>query len=206
LKTVPVASETTILLVDDDRLVLLTLARGLSSKGYRVITADSAEEAETLLIGGERPGLAVLDVNLPGKSGLDLAQRLQMLDQIPFIFLSAYSDQEFIETANKYGALSYLLKPIDPEQLMPVVESALARAVELKLLKASERSLQNALKMEREISLAIGVTMMQYHLGRKEAFELLRNTARSRRIKLASLATEVIAAAETLNLAASRSA
>lgn len=194
----------TILLVDDDRLVLLTLERSLIVKGYRVITAESVEDAELLLISGEKPDLAVLDVNLPGKSGLDLAQRLQLLDQIPFIFLSAYSDQEFIDTANRHGALSYLLKPIDPTQISPVIESALVRANELKQLKASELSLQNALKMERDISLAIGITMMQYHLDRKEAFEMLRNSARNRRVKLSALATEVITATETLNFTPSR--
>jgi AmiR/NasT family two-component response regulator len=194
----------TLLLVDDDRLVLLTLARGLSDQGYRIITAESAEDAEVLLIGGERPDLAVLDVNLPGKSGLDLARRLQMLDQIPFVFLSAYSDQEFIETATSLGALSYLLKPIDPSQLAPVIRAALVRAEELKQLKDSEQSLQKALKMECEISLAIGITMMQYRLNRRDAFELLRNNTRSRRIKLAALASEVIAAAEALNFTPSK--
>jgi len=198
------SNATTILLVDDDRLVLLTLERSLIAKGYKVITAESAEDAELLLISGEKPDLAVLDVNLPGKSGLDLAQRLQILDLIPFILLSAYSDQEFIDTATRHGALCYLLKPIDPPQIAPVIESALVRARELKLLKASELSLQNALKMERDISLAIGITMMQYRLNRKDAFEMMRNSARNRRIKLSALATEVITATETLNFTAAR--
>jgi response regulator NasT len=189
----------TLLLVDDDRLVLVTLAQGLSVKGYKILKAESAEDAEVILAGGERPDLAIIDFSMPGKSGLELAKRLQTFDQIPFIFLSAYSDSNSVEQATEYGALSYQVKPIDPEQLAPVIEAALARSLELNSLKSSERALQTALDKEKEISIAIGITMMQYRLGRKAAFELLRDAARSRRSKLADIASDVIKAAETLN-------
>lgn len=194
----------TVLLIDDDRLVLLALSQGLSGSGYRVLTAESAEDAEVLLIGEERPDMIVLDINMSGKNGLDLAHRLQMLDRIPFIFLTAYSDDEFIRKATQYGALSYLLKPIDPQQLGPVIDAALVRAGEIQQLQASEQSLQRALRMERNISLAIGITMMQYRLNRKQAFELLRDNARNRRIKLAALADEVVVSAEALNFSPSK--
>jgi AmiR/NasT family two-component response regulator len=59
--------------------------------------------------------------------------------------------------------------------------------------------LQAALDNEREISIAVGITMMQYRLERRAAFELVRNAARKRRIKLVDLAKDIIAAAETLN-------
>jgi AmiR/NasT family two-component response regulator len=188
-----------LLLVDDDRLVLATLAQGLSDKGYKIQTAESVDDAEVILSGGEQFDLAIIDVSLPKRSGYELAERLRMFNHVPFIFLSAYSDQHFVEQASEYGALSYQVKPIDPHQLAPIVETALARAEELRSLRNSERTLQSALDKEREISVAVGITMMQYRLGRKAAFELLRNTARSRRCKLADIATDVVAAAETLN-------
>lgn len=189
----------TILLVDDDRLVLATISQGLSVKGYKVVTAESAEDAEVALASGERPNLAIVDVNMPGKSGFELAERLRSLDHVPFIFLSAYSDPDFVEQASSLGALSYLIKPTDPLKIAPVVEAALARAEELKSLRDSERRLQAALDNEREISVAVGIAMMQYRLERRAAFELVRNTARKRRIKLIDLARNVISAAETLN-------
>ena len=189
----------TILLVDDDRLVLATISQGLSAKGYKVVTAESAEDAEVILASGERPDLAIIDVNMPGKSGFELAERLRSLDYVPFIFLSAYSDQDYVEQASGLGALSYLIKPTDPLKVAPVVEAALARAEELKNLRDNERRLQAALDNEREISVAVGITMMQYRVERRTAFELVRNTARNRRIKLIDLAKDIISAAETLN-------
>lgn len=195
-------SETTILLVDDDRLVLSTLSMGLVRAGYRVVTAESADDAEAFLASGERPDLAILDVRMPGTSGLALAERLRSLDHIPFMLLTAYSDPETVEQATASGALAYLVKPVDTPQLMPAIKAALARARDIHGLQVTERQLQQALNSEREISIAIGITMVQYRLDRKAAFELLRKTARSQGRKLAVLAVEVISASETLNLGA----
>ncbi|MGZ4969068.1 MAG: ANTAR domain-containing response regulator [Methylobacter sp.] len=189
-----------LLLVDDERLVLATIAQGLSRAGYIINTAESVDEAEALLAGGERPDLVILDVNMPGRSGLELAERLCSFDRIPFMLLTAYSDQQIVEQAAACGALSYLVKPVDTRQLVPAIEAALARAAELRGLRITGQQLQNALNSEREISVAIGITMVQYRLGRKAAFELLRKTARSQRRKLAELAIEVIKASEALNL------
>jgi len=193
-------TERNILLVDDDRLVLSTLSRGLIGAGYSVSTAESADDAEAFLAGGERPDLIILDVNMPGRSGLELVERLRSFDHIPFMLLTAYSDQEIVDRATASGALGYLVKPVDTPQLLPAIKAALARAKDIQGLQASAQQLQGALNSEREISIAIGITMVQYRLGRKAAVELLRKTARSQNRKLAELAADVIGASETLNL------
>ncbi|EGW20368.1 ANTAR domain-containing response regulator [Methylobacter tundripaludum] len=193
-------SKHTLLLVDDERLVLATLAQGLSKAGYAVSTAESVDEAEALLASGERPDLVILDVSMPGRSGLELAERLHSFDHIPFLLLTAYSDQAIVEQAAACGALGYLVKPVDTRQLVPAIEAALARAAELRSLRMTGQQLQNALDGEREISIAVGITMVQYRLGRKAAFELLRKTARSQSRRLAELAIDVIKASEALNL------
>jgi len=181
-----------ILLVDDDRLVLTALSRGLQHAGYRVSAADSAEEAVHLLTTGTRPDLAILDVRMPGNSGLELARRLRLLDHIPFMMLSAYSDAATVQQASACGALSYLVKPIDLAQLGPAVAAALARASELHNLARERHQLQEVLDGERDISVAVGITMVQQKIGRDAAFNALRSTARTQRRKLANLAADVI--------------
>ncbi len=183
-----------LLLVDDDRLVLSTLANGLTKAGYRVRTAESAEDAEMLLANGngDTPDLAILDIRMSGQDGLFLARRLQELDHIPFMMLSAYVDQHLIDQASQLGALGYLVKPLDIPQLLPSIEAALSRANELHSLRESRLQLQAALNAERDISVAIGITMAQSRLERHAAFELLRKTARSQRRKLSDLAAEII--------------
>lgn len=190
----------TLLLVEDDRLVLTTLATGLRAAGYVVLTAESVNEAEELLSGGQRPDLAVVDVLMPVRNGLELAQRLRELDHIPFVLLTACSDAPVVEQATQAGALAYLVKPVDVPQLLPAIEAALARASEISALRDVRRQLQAALDSDRETNVAIGVTMVQHGIDRAESFELLRRTARSQRRKLLDLAKEVVAAQETLNL------
>jgi response regulator NasT len=195
-----IESGATILLVDDERLVLSTLSMGLVRAGYRVVTAESVDDAEEFLAGGERPDLVILDVRMPGTSGLVLAERLRSLDHVPFLLLTACSDQETVDRATASGALGYLVKPVDTPQLIPAIKAALARAREIHGLEETGRQLQKALNNEREISIATGITMAQYHLDRKAAFELLRKSARNQGRKLADLAAEIIRASEALNL------
>lgn len=189
-----------LLLVDDDRLVLATLGMGLQHAGYRVDTAESAEEAEVLLAGGMRPDLAIVDIRMSGRDGLYLAWRLRELDRIPFIMLSAYSEQYMIGQASQLGALGYLVKPLDISQLLPAIQTALSRADEMQELRETRAQLQAALDSERDISVAIGIIMGQQQLPRPQAFELLRKTARTQRRKLAELAAEIIRAAQPTHM------
>lgn len=190
-----------LLLVDDDRLILTTMANALTEAGYCVTTAESADEAQDWLTGGaQRPELVILDVHMPGTNGLTLTQRLRDLDHIPFMMLSAYSDQATVSQATQRGALCYAVKPIAPAQLVPLIETALARANELQELRTTRLQLQTALDNERDINAAVGITMVQHHLTRKSAFELLRQGARNQRCKLIELAQRIITAAEAINL------
>jgi two-component system, response regulator PdtaR len=197
-------SKPTLLLVDDDRLILAIIAKGLMGAGYQVSKAESADEAENLLRAGEKPDLILLDVNMPGRSGLDLAVLLNKLYFIPFILLTAYNDNAIVEQAAANGAMGYLVKPVEVSQIIPAIETALLRAKDIKELRETGNQLQTALSAERDISIAVGITMAQYHVDRKTAFDKLRKTARSQRRRLAELAHEIINACEVINLAANQ--
>ena len=188
-----------LLLVDDDRLILTTLAGGLRASGYRVSTAESVDDAQALLTSGVRPDLVVLDMHMPGRDGLDLARRLRDLEHLPFLVLSAYSDPATVERATQLGALSYMVKPLAISQIRPTIEAALRRAQELDALRQAQLQLQEALNGDRDISVATGITMMQYRLQRSAAFELLRCAARAQRRKLAHVAADIIQSSEALH-------
>lgn len=188
------------LLVDDDRLVLKTLTLGLQQNGYRISNAESCEEAEIFLASGDRPDLVILDIRMPGHSGLHLAERLKQLDHIPFVIFSAYSDQAMIDQSSQLGALAYLVKPMDIAKLIPSLIAAMARANELHDLRLTRQQLQAALDAERNINVAVGITMMQYHVKRSEAFDKLRNAARLRRCKLVDLANDIVQAGDAMSL------
>lgn len=190
-----------IVLADDDRLILATLSEGLRNAGFTVIeAADGAEAVKLSLEHG--PDLAILDVRMPNLSGIEAAQKLKEATDIPFLFLTAYGEQELVKTAVDEGALGYLVKPMDVPQVIPAVEAALARAAELKALKERESHLTTALSGGRETSMAVGLIMERYRLDRRQAFEALRFHARSQRRKMSLVAAEMLQAAEAVSLPA----
>lgn len=187
-----------ILIVDDDRLILSTIGRGLRDAGYRVSEASDGQSALEL-VARDKPDLAVLDVRMPGMSGIELAAQLTSDYQLPFIFLSAYGGSHIIEHANALGALGYLVKPLDVPQIIPAIEAALARAAQIDDLKTKGEQLSHALETGRETSIAIGILMERRGLDRTQAFEALRAHARTQRRRVHEIAGEIVEALEALN-------
>ncbi|MFA7398971.1 MAG: response regulator [Sideroxydans sp.] len=191
--------ETTILLVEDDRLVLHTLARGLRDAGYHILEADSGEAAMQLC-SDKRPDLALLDMRLPGMSGIEFARWLKTSLGIPFLFLSAYNDSETVVSAAELGALGYLVKPFDVPQVLPAIRTALQRAEEIQKLHQAKIDLGTALKTSRSISMAIGLLMQRFGTGADETFEALRAYCRSNRTRMIDVAVQVVERTQDVEL------
>lgn len=187
-----------ILVVDDDRLVLSTLAEGLRLAGYRVTAATSGDDA-LLIAMNEAPDLALLDVRVSGMDGIELSRQLRDQAGVPSLYLSADRDQDMVKRAAEEGALGYLVKPVEIEQIVPSIEVALARAGEVRNLRKTAEQLNTALASSREISMAVGLLMMHDRLSCDQAFELLRGRARSQRQTVRELAVELLNSAENLN-------
>lgn len=196
----PTTQKRSILMVDDDRLILTTLRRGLEQEGYKVSTAESVDEAEAWLNENDLPDVVLLDVNMPNRSGLELAKRLNAMNHIAFVLLTAYSDGEIIEKAKELGATAYLVKPVDTKQLIPAIETAIARSDEMRKLREIKGHLQTALDSDRTVSVAVGIVMEQLRVNHEEAFQVLRQHARSQHFKLIDVATNIMHAREVLNI------
>ena len=118
-----------ILVVDDDRLVLATVVAGLRQAGFDIIETDNGDDA-ILLARKHKPALALLDMRMQGKSGMEVARYLAANTDTGFMFLSAFGDSDIIDEANRLGALGYLVKPLDIKQIVPAVHAALDRLKE----------------------------------------------------------------------------
>lgn len=189
-----------ILLVDDDPLLLDYLKTILDHSGYETLTAESAVEALQRVAEREADiALALLDISMPGMSGLDLARRLREHTSVAFMFLSSVDDAETARQAASHGAVGFVVKPVDAARLIPAFESALARADEIRQLRRTEANLNAALAAGRETSLAVGLLMARYQTDRNTAFEVLRDHARSSRRKVNEVAEQLVAAEELLN-------
>ncbi len=189
------ASKGRILVVDDDRLVLATVTHGLAQAGYEVIDADNGDDA-ILLAREHRPHLALLDIRMEGKSGFDVAATLRDAYRIPFMFLSAFSDDATVAEVQRLGALAYLVKPLDVGQIVPSVEAAFARlraASEPVAAAAPPREL-----LSEVVPMAVGLLMHRYSLKRGAAWSRLQKLASDQGITPAVQAERLLAAVEEL--------
>ncbi len=187
-----------LLLVDDDGLILATFGKGLKDIGYEVSLAYNGEQALRLAANEPLPDLAILETRMPGQSGLETAQGLRHLG-IPSIFLSAYNDETCVKQAIAEGALGYLVKPVDVAKVIPTIETALKRAQEIQQLHDTNRRLDGALETGNLVNVVVGMLMERHHLGRQDAFELLRRKARSDRRKVKNVAEDILTAWDTFN-------
>lgn len=187
-----------ILIMDDDPEVREVLGLGLSHAGYQVLTAASCEEA-VQACRDQSPDLAILDVLMPGTSGIEVARRLTEETDTPFVFLSASGDTDVVQQAVAEGALGYLLKPIDVFQIRPSIEAALKRAGDIRDLKSGAG--QNTAVRERpQTAVAVGLIMERFRLNETEAYEMIATRAQDQNRSPEAVAREIIQAAETLNL------
>lgn len=189
----PRADGRSVLIANGDRLTVTELGARLRAAGYKVIEAC---DGPTALAAGasEKPDLAILDHEMSGMSGIEVARALAASSAVPVIFLSAQGDERIVNDAISAGALSYIIKPIDPERLLPIVRAALQRARETHALREQSEKLRVALEREQNVSAAAGLLMATLGLGKREAFERLRNRARSRRARLDDVAAELVRA------------
>jgi len=114
--------------IDDDASFRTAVERRLKFAGYDVETYSSAQQLLDRLRDAETPGCILLDVQMPGLSGLELQSRLIERGSIlPIVFVTGYADTPATVRAIKAGAEDFLTKPASSEQLIEAIERAIAR-------------------------------------------------------------------------------
>jgi FixJ family two-component response regulator len=149
----------TVFLVDDEGVVRSALSRLLGAAGYQVRAFESAtrflEEQDA-----DTPGCLLLDVCLPGLSGIELQRALDGSPRTrPIVFLTGMGDVPTSVRAMKAGAVDFLTKPIDSAKLLAAIEQALERDQEQRLERAIrgtiEQRIQTLTPREREVMMQV---------------------------------------------------
>ncbi|MFQ3662556.1 MAG: response regulator [Chloroflexaceae bacterium] len=189
---------TRILIAEDNDLVSLTLEEQLKGLGYDVIgIARSGAEAVSLA-GRLRPDLIIMDIRMPEMEGTEAANRIREIYPVPIIMLTAYADKETIKKAEAAGALAYLVKPVNENELPPTINIALARFREIQALRHQVSELEESLEARKVIERAKGILMQRLGLNERDAYERLRQRARDKRAKMKDIAQAIIEAEELL--------
>ncbi|KAJ51680.1 two component sigma54 specific Fis family transcriptional regulator [Clostridium tetanomorphum DSM 665] len=129
---------TKVLVIDDEEIMRLTLGEGLSDFGYEVATASTGLEAIQKLKHFE-PDVILLDMRLRSENGLDIARKIKEMDEyVEIIIMTAYGDIKTAIEAIRIGAIDYIKKPLDIEEIQVTISKAIASQSMKKKLKLYE--------------------------------------------------------------------
>ena len=127
-----------VLVVDDDKRIRELLGRYLSKEGFRVTTADNATEARSRL-SSVTFDLLVLDIMMPGETGLQLTEYLRQESNVPILLLTAMGESEDRIRGLSIGADDYLAKPFEPLELVLRIQAILKRARQMPAVRTPPR-------------------------------------------------------------------
>lgn len=119
----------TILVVDDEQQIVKVLRGYLEQAGFRVVTANDGPMA-IAQYRHEKPDLVLLDLNLPGLDGLDVARRLRGMSNVPIVMVTARVEETDRLIGLELGADDYVVKPFSPREVVARVRAVLRRATE----------------------------------------------------------------------------
>lgn len=180
-----------VVVAEDDAIIRMDLREMLEEESYEVLeTGDGASAIE--LVRGARPDLVILDVKMPIMDGITAAQHITEESLAPVVILTAYSQRELVERAAAAGAMAYLVKPFQKQDLLPAIEVARGRYQQLQTLAAEVGDLSQRLEARKLVERAKGHLSDAYGMSENDAFRFIQETAMNRRLRLDEVARSVL--------------
>ncbi|MEY3736977.1 MAG: hypothetical protein RLZZ251_693 [Actinomycetota bacterium] len=179
-----------IIVAEDETLIRMDLVEMLRESGYDVVGEATNGEEAISLVEELTPDLVILDVKMPVLDGISAAEKIISL--APVLMLTAFSQRELVERARDAGAMAYIVKPFTINDLMPAMEIAMSRHLQMKTLAAEVANLHDRLETRKLVDRAKGILMKAMNLSEPEAFSWIQKTAMDRRMSMKDVAAAVI--------------
>jgi len=182
-----------LVIAEDEALIRLDLRETLEEEGYEVVGETSRGDEIVSLVRAQRPDLAILDINLPGGDGLTAAAEITAERLAAVLILTAFSQRELVDRAREAGALAYLVKPFQRNDLVPALELALGRFEEVKALEEAYKDLEERMEARTLVERAKGVLMDELDMKESDAFRWIRRRAMDARTTMKDVSGQVLA-------------
>jgi response regulator NasT len=179
-----------ILVAEDEALIRMDLVEMLNEAGYEVVAeaSDGAQAIELAQL--HKPDLAILDVKMPILDGISAAEKIIAI--APVLMLTAFSQRELVERARDAGVMAYVVKPFSIGDLVPAIEIAISRHLQMRTLADEVADLHERLETRKIIDRAKGILMQALNLSEPEAFSWIQRAAMDRRLTMKQVAEAVI--------------
>lgn len=187
-----------VMIVDNDLERTTPLKQSLLDSGYEVI----AHLKDTVNLDSAccelQPDIVIIDTDSPSRDTLENICVMTMNEPRPIVMFTHDGNKEQIKLATRAGVSAYVVGNIPSERLQPVIDAAVARFDEFKLLRTELNEANEKLNERKVVERAKGLLMKQRGLDEEEAYNMLRSMAMQRNIKIADLANQLMNAAKLL--------
>ena len=191
-------NRTKILIAEDEAIIRLDLKESLEAEGYEVVGETGRGDEVIGLVRSLEPDLVILDIKMPGMTGIQAAEIITEEGLAAVILLTAFSQQELVQQASNAGVLAYLVKPFQRSDLVPSIELALGRYKEITLLKEEKTLLENNLESRKVIDRAKGMLTDKYGLKESDAYRYIQKKAMTERTTMKDIAETILTEAVLL--------
>ncbi len=181
-----------VVIAEDEALIRLDLRETLEEEGYQVVAETSRGDEVVGLVREHRPDLAILDIKMPGGDGLSAAAEITADRLAAVLVLTAFSQRELIDRAREAGALAYLVKPFQRNDLVPARELAIGRFEEMKALEDENKDLEERLETRKVVERAKGKLMDELDMKENDAFRWVQRRAMDERTSMRDVAQRVL--------------
>ena len=181
-----------ILVAEDEAIIRLDLVETLREEGYDVVAETGRGDDALRLVDEVKPDLAILDVRMPGLDGIEVAREIVSNRSAAVLILTAFGQRELVERAAEAGALAYLVKPWQRNDLVPAIEMALARHREVLALAEENEDLVDQLEVRKLVDRAKGLLMDQHGMSENDAFRFVQTSAMGSRKSMREVAQGVL--------------
>ena len=184
-----------VLIADDEALTRMGLRAMLQDMGHDLVGV-AADGGEALRLAcSVSPELAILDIKMPVMDGLSAAEAISRQCPLPVIMLTAYSERELIERAVATETVqAYLVKPVREADLAPVIELAVSRFSEWRILRKEAADRQAALAAREIVDRAKQALMARHGLTERQSFLEIQHRARRERRTMRQVAEGILSA------------
>ncbi len=193
-------NRTKILIAEDEAIIRLDLKESLEAEGYEVVGETGRGDEVIGLVRSLEPDLVILDIKMPGMTGIQAAEIITEEGLAAVILLTAFSQQELVQQASNAGVLAYLVKPFQRSDLVPSIELALGRYKEITLLKEEKTLLENNLESRKVIDRAKGMLTDKYGLKESDAYRYIQKKAMTERTTMKDIAETILTEAVLLTV------
>jgi two-component system, response regulator PdtaR len=183
-------------IADDETIIRMDLKILLEELGH-VVVGEAADGQKALeLTRALKPDVVIMDIKMPIMDGLDAAKVISEEKAAPVVLLTAYSQKDLIERAKEAGVFGYMVKPFQESELLPAIEIAIARFLEMSEMESTIGNLEEKLQARKTVDRAKGILMDKYKMNEADAFRRIQQQSMNQRRSMKEIAEAIIIASE----------